>query len=75
VGTRSLAATPGRPTGFDLFLLDGLSGKAPKNRAGLVHLTSRHSYGEQRVEEDTRDEQHVVIDRPATIRTIPLTKP
>jgi WD40 repeat protein len=60
---------------FTQALLDGLQGKAHKNRLGFVHLTALHFYVEERVSELSKDEQHVVIDRPTGIYTFPLTRP
>jgi WD40 repeat protein len=60
---------------FTKALVEGLAGKAPRNKEGFTHLTGLHFYVEEQVSELSKDEQHVVIDRPATVASFPLTKP
>jgi WD40 repeat protein len=60
---------------FTKALVEGLAGKAPRNREGFTHLTGLHFYVEGQVSELSKDEQHVVIDRPATVASFPLTRP
>jgi WD40 repeat protein len=60
---------------FTKALVEGLAGKAPRNKEGFVHLTGLHFYVEEQVSELSKDEQHVVIDRPATVASFPLTRP
>jgi WD40 repeat protein len=60
---------------FTKALVEGLAGKAPRNREGFTHLTGLHFYVEEQVSELSKDDQHVVIDRPATVASFPLTHP
>ena len=60
---------------FTAALLSGLGGGAPRSRDGLIHLTALNFYVEEQVAELSKDEQHVVVDRPATVTSFPLVKP
>jgi hypothetical protein len=60
---------------FTKALVEGLAGKAPRNKEGFTHLTGLHLYVEEQVSELSKDDQHVVIDRPATVASFPLTRP
>ena len=61
---------------FTAALLKGLGGEAPPDRKdGLIHLTGLNYYVEQEVAELSKDEQHVVVDRPSTVTSFPLVKP
>ena len=61
---------------FTAALLSGLGGAAPRDRKdGLIHLTALNYYVEEEVSELSKDEQHVVVDRPSTVTSFPLVKP
>jgi WD40 repeat protein len=60
---------------FTQALLEGLEGAAFPNKEGFIHLTGLHFYVETQVSERSKDEQHVVIDRPTTVSTLLLVKP
>ena len=61
---------------FTAALLKGLGGEAPHDRKdGLIHLAALDFYVEEEVAELSKDEQHVVIDRPSTLTSFPLVKP
>ena len=59
---------------FTAALLSGLGGGAPPSKDGLIHLTALNFYVEERVAELSKDEQHVVVDRPSTVTSFPLVK-
>ena len=60
---------------FTAALLSGLGGGAPPSKDGLIHLTALNFYVEEEVAELSKDEQHVVVDRPSTVTSFPLVKP
>ena len=61
---------------FTAALLSGLGGAAPRDRKdGLIHLTALNYYVEEEVAELSKDEQHVVVDRPSSVTSFPLVKP
>ena len=60
---------------FTEALLQGLAGEAPQGKDGLIHLTALDYYVEEAVAELSKEEQHVVIDRPSTVTSFPLVKP
>ena len=60
---------------FTAALLKGLAGAAARSRDGLIHLSALNFYVEEEVGELSKDEQHVVVDRPSTVTSFPLVKP
>ena len=60
---------------FTAALLQGLGGEAPASKDGLIHLAALDFYVEEEVAELSKEEQHVVVDRPSTLTSFPLVKP
>lgn len=60
---------------FTRALVEGLSGKAHRDRDGLVTLTKLQAYVEDRVEELSKGEQFPTIGKPTLVRSFPLSKP
>ena len=60
---------------FTKALAEGLSGKASKDRQGLVTLLKLQDYVHDRVEELSGGEQEPTISIPSTVRSFPLAKP
>ena len=60
---------------FTLALSEGLTGRADTNRDGLVYTTELDTYVYDRVKELSRDTQHPVTAKPASVRPFPLSKP
>ena len=60
---------------FTKAVVEGLGGQADFDRDGLVSLNELDLYVSDRVTELTEGHQHPVTQKPATIRSFPLTKP
>jgi uncharacterized caspase-like protein len=60
---------------FTLALIEGLSGKADLHKEGVVRLNGLDSYVDYRVTELSKDGQHPVTAKPATIRSFALSTP
>jgi len=57
---------------FTKALLEGLEGKADKNRDGAIYLTEIDAYVTERVKELTGGKQHPTTQKPTTIRSFPV---
>lgn len=57
---------------YTLALVEGLSGRADRNRDGLVHLGELDRYTNTRVTELSAGKQHPIMNRPPSIHSFPL---
>lgn len=57
---------------YTLALVEGLSGRADRNRDGLVHLGELDRYTNTRVTELSGGKQHPIMNRPPSIHSFPL---
>ena len=69
------AAEEGTHGFFTKALSEGLSGKAGKDRQGMVTLLKLQDYVHDRVQELSDGEQEPTISIPSTVRSFPLAKP
>jgi len=60
---------------FTTALVEGLSGKAQRDRFGLVTFTKLSDYVEERVSELSGGEQAATVSRPSTVQNFPLSRP
>jgi uncharacterized caspase-like protein len=60
---------------FTKWLLSGLKGEAGKNAAGEITLARLYAFVQEKVPEDTQDQQHPVLVGLAAIRSFALAKP
>jgi hypothetical protein len=55
--------------------LEGLAGKANRDKEGAVYLLELETYLVERVQELTGRQQHPVVGQPTSIRSFPVSKP
>jgi WD40 repeat protein len=60
---------------FTLALVEGLAGQADFNKDGVIHLSELDLFAFRRVRDLSRNEQHPVTAKPATVRSFPLARP
>jgi WD40 repeat protein len=60
---------------FTLALLEGLAGKANRDKEGVIYLHELERYLVERVQELTGRQQHPVVGQPTSIRSFPVSKP
>jgi hypothetical protein len=60
---------------FTKAVVEGMSGKAGRDRLGLVTLTKLMDYVEEQVEVLSGGEQYATVSRPSTVRNFPLARP